>query len=190
MSIQGAVPSLHPPNPALSDGVVSLRAWRREDVPAVVAACNDPTIATFLDRVPQPYTEADAGDWLDLVERGWADGTAAGLAIEVDGHAVGSIAVGFKDPDQGVAEVGYWMAAETRGRGLATRALRLASAWVLGELGIERLELRADVDNLASQRVAEKAGFTREGVLRAQRYNPRRGRRIDFVMYSLLHGEI
>jgi RimJ/RimL family protein N-acetyltransferase len=55
---------------------------------------------------------------------------------------------------------------------------------------LERLELRAAVDNPASNRVAEKAGFTREGVLRAQRFNTRLGRRVDFVMWSLLREEL
>jgi RimJ/RimL family protein N-acetyltransferase len=55
---------------------------------------------------------------------------------------------------------------------------------------MERLQLRADEQNPASRRVAEKAGFTQEGILRSSRFNPRLGRRIDFVMYSLLRGEL
>jgi RimJ/RimL family protein N-acetyltransferase len=50
--------------------------------------------------------------------------------------------------------------------------------------------LRADTDNVASQRVAEKAGFKREGVLRSVHFNPRQQRRVDFVMFSLLPSEI
>ena len=82
------------------------------------------------------------------------------------------------------------MAREARGRGVATRALRLAARWILGHEGIERLQLRTDALNVPSQRVAEKAGFRREGVLRSVHYNPRLGRRIDFVMFSLLPGEL
>ena len=55
---------------------------------------------------------------------------------------------------------------------------------------LARLQLRAAVENVASNRVAEKAGFTREGVLRAQRYNARLDRRVDFVMWSLLREEL
>jgi RimJ/RimL family protein N-acetyltransferase len=185
---EGAVPVPKPPEP-LYDGVVTLRQWRRDDVSAVVAAVNEPEIAKFLDRVPQPYTEADGHAWLDSVEQAWADGSWAGFAIEADGEAVGSISIGFKE-DRSVAEVGYWLAAHVRGRGLTTRALRLVAAWAFADCGVERLELRADVENTASQRVAERAGFTREGVLRAQRYNPRVGRRVDFVLFSLLRGEL
>jgi RimJ/RimL family protein N-acetyltransferase len=180
---------LRPPEP-LSDGVVTLRLWRRDDVPAIVAACNEPAIATFLDQVPQPYTEADGHAWLDTVERNWASGSFAGFAIEVDGRAVGSISMGFKEDDPKVAETGYWLAARERGRGFTTRALRLLAAWAFAACELERLQLRADVNNTASQRVAEKAGFVREGVVRAYHYNPRVGRRVDFVMFSLLRGEL
>jgi RimJ/RimL family protein N-acetyltransferase len=55
---------------------------------------------------------------------------------------------------------------------------------------LQRLQLRAAVENHASNRVAEKAGFTREGVLRSQRFNARIGRRVDFVMWSLLREEL
>jgi RimJ/RimL family protein N-acetyltransferase len=186
---EDAVPRLRVPEP-LSDGVVTLRLWRREDVPAIVAACNEPAIATFLDKVPQPYSEADAHAWLDVVERNWANGSFAGFAIEVDGRAIGSISAGFHEDDPRRAECGYWLAAPERGRGLTTRALRLLARWAFESCGLERLQLRADVNNVASQRVAEKAGFVREGVLRAYHYNPRVRRRVDYAMFSMLPGEL
>lgn len=85
--------------------------------------------------------------------------------------------------------VGYWCAAEARGRGVATRALRLLSRYGFEELGLQRLELITDPDNLASQRVAEKVGYRREGVLRSHLDHPD-GRRRDSVMFSLLPGEL
>jgi RimJ/RimL family protein N-acetyltransferase len=88
-----------------------------------------------------------------------------------------------------VAEVGYWVRRESRGQGVATRATRLAAGWALGTCGMKRLQLRADSRNVASQHVAESAGFRREGVLRSVRFNARQGRRVDFVMYSLLADE-
>jgi RimJ/RimL family protein N-acetyltransferase len=89
-----------------------------------------------------------------------------------------------------VAEIGYWVAADARGRGLCTRGVRLVSQWVIGECGVERLQLRADEQNIPSRKVAENAGFTEEGTLRSSRYNHRLGRRVDFVMYSLLPDEL
>jgi RimJ/RimL family protein N-acetyltransferase len=179
------------PNPPLSDGVVTLRPWGEDgDVEAIAAACNDPAIAEFLEMIPSPYTEDDARDYIARTREGWATGTTSNFAVLVDGAAVGSIGVRWLEPDQGVAEVGYWVAPESRGRGICTRALRLVSRWVFEQDGMERLQLRADEQNAPSNRVAENAGFTREGVLRSSRYNPRLGRRIDFVMHSLLRDEV
>ena len=179
-----------PPDPPLSDGVVTLRPWGEEgDVEAITAACNDPQIATFLDRIPSPYSRDDARDYLAFTRAGWAEGTMANFAVVEGGRPVGSIGIRWLEGfDEGTAEVGYWVADEARGRGICTRALRLAAPWALGHS--ERLQLRADVDNGPSNRVAEKAGFTREGVLRASRYNRRLGRRIDFALYSLLPDEL
>jgi [ribosomal protein S5]-alanine N-acetyltransferase len=81
-------------------------------------------------------------------------------------------------------EIGYWMAREARGRGLGTRAVRLLSRWAIDALALERVELLANPANEGSQRLAERAGFTREGLLR--RYRTRHGVREDLVMFSLL----
>ena len=89
----------------------------------------------------------------------------------------------------GAGHIGYWMAANARGRGLATAALRTLSRWAIEELGLGRVELATDPENLASQRVAEKAGFQREGVLRSM-LPTREGPRRDGVMFSLLPGEL
>jgi [ribosomal protein S5]-alanine N-acetyltransferase len=80
------------------------------------------------------------------------------------------------------------VAAAARGRGLATTALRLVSRWAVRELGIARVHLTAHVDNPASQRVAERAGFRREGVLRA--WEEIRGERVDLVMFSLVGSDL
>jgi RimJ/RimL family protein N-acetyltransferase len=185
--------SLTPPEPPLADEVVALRPWRVDDAPAVAAAIDgDREIGAWLDQVPQPYGLEDAHAYVAACRRGWAEGTAATFAVvdAVDRRLLGSLSLRLADLPAGVAEAGYWVAREARGRGVATHALRLAVRWLLGEPGIERIQLRADALNVASQRVAEKAGFTREGVLRSIHYNRRLGRRIDFVMFSLLPGEL
>jgi len=96
----------------------------------------------------------------------------------------------WHNPEHGVAEIGYWTRADARGRGVATRTVRLLAEWVLGDLGGERLELQADTRNVASIRVAEKAGFTKEGVIRSARTNARDGRRVDHALFSLLRSEL
>jgi ribosomal-protein-alanine N-acetyltransferase len=70
---------------------------------------------------------------------------------------------------------------------VATRALRLISAWAIEALGAGRLQLHADVDNVASHRVAERAGYSREGILRG--WIEQHGERRDHVLYSLLPSE-
>lgn len=183
---------VQPPDPPLSDGVVALRPWTPEDVPAIAAACVEEEIATWLDQIPQPYTEDDARFYVAAGREGWRSGRQFTFAIvdPTSAEVLGSIGLRRLDGlDEGTAETGYWVKREARGRGVATRALRLVSRWALSEAAVERLQLRADVDNLPSQRVAERAGFVREGVLRGSRFNPRRNRRADFVIYSLLPGE-
>jgi len=185
--------AIRPPQPPLSDGVVTLRPWGEDgDVEAITAACNDRAIAEFLDLIPAPYTARDARVYIGLCREGWATGTMTNFAItsaDTD-DAIGSIGVRWLEPEHGVAEVGYWVAPEMRGGGICTRALRLVSRWAIENCGAERLQLRADELNPASRKVAENAGFTQEGVLRSSRFNARLGRRVDFVMYSLLPREL
>jgi RimJ/RimL family protein N-acetyltransferase len=183
---------IEPPSPPLSDGVLVLRTWREPDVPALVEACRDDDIAWWLDQVPQPYSEADARAYVAMTRRGWKEGALAGFAIAdvSSAEVVGSIGLHWVDAEHGVAEVGYWVRREARGRGMATRATALATRWAIADCRMQRVQLRADARNVASQRVAERAGFTREGVLRSVRFNARQRRRVDFVMYSLLAEEL
>ena len=92
------------------------------------------------------------------------------------------------DLEHGRAAVGYWLTPEARGRGVVTHAVRLIARWAFDDVGIARLELTCGPDNRASQRVAERCGFTREGVLRS-RVRFKGGRR-DTVVFSLLAGEL
>jgi RimJ/RimL family protein N-acetyltransferase len=181
---------IEPPSSPLSDGVVTLRPWVDRDVRAIVTACRDEDIAWWLDQVPQPYGESNARAYLAMTRRGWKEGSLSSFAVvEATGdEPIGSISAHWLDLEQGVAEIGYWVRAEARGRGVATRATMLIARWAIDVCGMQRVQLRADAKNVASQRVAERAGFEREGVLRSVRYNSRQQRRVDFVMYSLLAG--
>jgi RimJ/RimL family protein N-acetyltransferase len=164
----------------LEDEVVLVRPLERGDVPAIVAACQDPEIPRWTS-VPAPYTESDAIAWLDSSEE-----ESFAVVDRSSGVLLGSVGVRFLG--DGIAEVGYWVAREARGRGVATRALVLVAAWVFGNAEVGRVQLRADTENIASQRVAEKAGFVREGVLRAAL--ALKGERRDVVMYSLVREDL
>jgi RimJ/RimL family protein N-acetyltransferase len=172
------------PNPPLRDGDVLLRPWERRDVPALTAACQDPEIPRWTV-VPYGYTERHARDFIGGAFADQAAGRELGLAV-VDPEDVLLGAVGlanFDWPDLR-GEIGYWIAAPARRRGVGWRATRLLAVWALTRLGLERLELLANPENEASLRLAERAGFTREGTLR--RYRRRHGEREDLVMFSML----
>ena len=168
----------------LRDGDLVLRPWTEEDVDAMVAGCNDPEVAHWIPTIPHPYTAADA---LAFV-RGDVAPAEHRPAITLDGAVVGGIGMGVNSHDYR-GRIGYWVAAPIRGRGVCTRALRILARYALNELGLQRVDLITDPDNAASQRVAEKDGFRREGVLRAHLRHPD-GRIRDSVMFSLLPGEL
>jgi RimJ/RimL family protein N-acetyltransferase len=159
-----------------------------DDAPALEAACRDPEIAHWIPFVPRPYTRADAEDYLrGAIDCG--DERHPFAIVDADtGELLGSIDMSLNSM-QYRGHIGYWVAPEARGNGVCTRALRLLSRWALEELQLQRLELITDPDNAPSQRVAEKVGFRREGVLRSHLLHPD-GRRRDSVLFSLLPGEL
>jgi RimJ/RimL family protein N-acetyltransferase len=168
----------------LQDGDVMLRPWTEDDIDAIVAGCNDPEVARWIPLIPHPYTEADARAFL----QGEVAPTDYRLAVTRESVVVGGIGLGVNSHEYR-GRMGYWVAAPARGQGICTRALRVLCRYGLDELGLQRLELITDPENLASQRVAEKVGFQREGVLRAHLRHPD-GRIRDSVMFSLLPGEL
>jgi RimJ/RimL family protein N-acetyltransferase len=138
----------------LRDGDLLLRPVERRDADALAAACDDEEIARFVPLMPSPYTRADADEWVERCAKVWRSGESFPFAI-VDAESdalLGSIELGS-------GNVGYWVAHGARGRHVATRALRLVCAWT----GDRPLRLLTHPENVASQRVAENAGFRRVG---------------------------
>jgi RimJ/RimL family protein N-acetyltransferase len=180
-----------PARTELTDGSLVLRPFRLEDVPRVAEICRDPEIPRWT-RVPSPYTEEHARSWIEQTVRDWErrDGEAAFAVTDArTGVVVGAIGLRLlEDGYSARGSIGYWVAADARGRGVATDALRIVSRWALQQLGLPRVELVTDPDNRASQRVAEKAGFRQEGLLRA--YIPVPNGQRDCVMFSRLASEL
>jgi RimJ/RimL family protein N-acetyltransferase len=184
------MPRIALPGEPLVDGPTALRPWRDADIPPLVALAQDPEISRWT-RVPSPYGDTDARAYLlqryDVLQ----SGTAAPFAIvSAADQAVllGSISLMRMDWEHARAEVGYWLGAEARGAGHATRAVRLICDWGFAQLRLERIELLAATGNFASQRVAERAGFTREAVLRS--YLRNRDGRQDMVAFGLLLSDL
>jgi RimJ/RimL family protein N-acetyltransferase len=165
----------------LEDGDVVLRPFVDEDVPAIVAACQDPEIPRWTS-VPSPYTEEDARSFL----AGSPNVHSFAVVGAADGELLGC--VGYQLLNHSRATFGYWVAREARGRGVASRALRLLSRWALREHGLARVQLLVEPDNVASIRVAENAGFRREALLRS--YIELKGRRRDVYLYALLAEDV
>lgn len=176
------------PAEPITDGVTALRPWRDSDVPAIAAACQDPEIGIWT-RVPSPYGENDARAYLMQRYDAIHAGRSAPFAIVEpgDGALLGSVALMRPAWEHQRAEVGYWLAARARGQGHATRAVQLICDWGFSVLRLERIELLAATGNAPSQRVAERAGFVREGVLRSYIRNGEV--RHDMVAFGLLAQE-
>lgn len=177
------------PVEGLTDGTVRLRLMTGADVDAVAEACQDPEIARFTT-VPSPYRPRHAREWLTQSRGGLESGTELHTLI-VD-HAsdvvLGSAGISGIDSATGRCASGYWVRADARGRGVATRALNQLSEFAFDALGVQRIEVWIDPENAASRRVAERVGFHREGLLRS--FMPINGVRRDMLMYSLLPGEL
>lgn len=183
--------SLRFPELPLSDGVIKLRAWTPADLGFVIEACQDPEISRFSPVIPFPYAESDALDWFRSQEPARLAGTGLDFAVvrTQTAELLGAIGLGKVDSLLLSAEIGYWLARESRGRGHTSRAVRLLAGWAFDELGLARLALTTDPDNVSSQRVAERCGFQREGRLRSHMLILHDRRRRDSLVYGLLPGD-
>jgi RimJ/RimL family protein N-acetyltransferase len=145
---------------------------------------DDPDLLRFT-RVPEPVPPGFARAWLERYEQGRSEGSREAFAVVGDADEfLGIVMAPRIDRDADTAELGYLVAPEARGRGVATEALRQLTAWAFEELGMLRLELMISVDNGASKKVAERCGYRREGVLRSAYV--KQGRREDTEIWSRL----
>ena len=153
------MPSLSAPDPPLTDGQIALRPFRLDDVAIVTQACQDPELSRWMATIPYPYTEEDAKSWIATHEDMWRRGEEAHLAMTTSSNGfLGAIGL-QPDWERRSSMVGYWVAAWARRQGVATRALRLVSQWTFDVVGLETLNLNTKLGNVASEGVAQKAGF-------------------------------
>jgi len=167
-----------------TDGRITLRPWTEADVPAVTRAYADADMQRWME-IPATFEEEYARQYLEGREESRRLGQTLEMAI-ADARTLamlGSVGLVAFDAVHRRGEVGYWVAPEGRGRGVATAAVRLLSTAAFEQLDLIRLDLIAAVGNAASQRVAEKAGFTREGLMRSYLAN-KQGTRDDAIMFG------
>ncbi len=151
--------------PVLDASVVLLRPWTNADAGAVVAAYNDPDIQRWHARTmdeDEAEAEAEAEAWVTHWSDRWAQETGAGWALQVEGQVAGQVSLRRIDLHEAWVELSYWVLPAARGRGVATAALTAVTEWAF-ELGVHRAELDHSSRNVASCRVATKAGYLVEG---------------------------
>jgi RimJ/RimL family protein N-acetyltransferase len=179
-SYDSLIAALPYPDPPLKGPGFVLRPYRQEDVAADTAAVEHPSTALWLNL----HTSGDPAADVRAAEGARALGQMLVLAIadEDQDRYLGAVVLFIREP--GTGELAYLVVPEARGRGLAAQAVRLVGDWTFTELGLTRLQLRIAPGNEASHAVARRAGYEREGVLRAGFVH--RGVPVDVVMYSRL----
>ncbi|WP_420820035.1 GNAT family N-acetyltransferase [Sinosporangium album] len=180
----------------LSDGLVTLRPWSRDDVRFMAEASADPAIRRYngghdrLGHPTPPLSTTDAEGVIDQIGLNWrafaATGTPSGVAFAIldtrSGELVGCCGVDDWS-NEDVAQFGYWIAPDARGRGCATRAAILLTRWLF-DMGAARVFLTIVAGNEASVAVARRAGFVYEGTMRA--HSVWQGKRYDVMWFAAL----
>lgn len=165
-----------------------LRAFEMTDAPVVQALCGDREVAKFLLRVPHPYPDDAAEQWIQFHPQFWEADMEYPFAITraPEGDVVGAVGL-VPNSEHNRGELGYWIGRPYWGRGFATEAVTAVLRWAFTELELDRVHAHHDIANEASGRVLAKAGMTLEGTLR-QHYE-RDGHRFDARAWGMLRGE-
>lgn len=166
-----------------------LREWKKEDAEDIVKAANNPNIAMNLrNTFPSPYSLEDAKWYVNdcIANEGKNQITRA---IEVDGHAVGSIGIFVKnDVYEKSGELGYWLSEDYWRQGITSQAAQMICKEAFASFDIIRIFAEPFDYNAGSRGVLEKAGFTYEGTMRNGVY--KNGKVHSYCMYSLLREEL
>ena len=162
-------------------GKYIIRNWQIQDAPFIAKHANNRKIWLNLrDAFPYPYSLEDAKVF---ISRALEADPVTIFAIATESEAIGSIGLMIgKDVHRFTAEMGYWLSEPYWGRGIMTDAVQFLTAWAFRELKLHRISAEPYCTNTASHRVLEKAGFTREGVLRSSAFKA--GKIIDQFLYS------
>ena len=175
--------------PVLQTERFIVREFTPKDAPSLARFANNRKIwACLRDRFPHPYSEKDAAEFIGMVS---GQPPSTSFAIEIDGKAVGAVGIIPQDPNDVYrysAELGYWLGEPYWGKGLMTEIVRLFVKEAFQRFNFWRIYAGVYHNNPASMRVLEKAGFTREGVLRKAAFKD--GNILDEVRFSLLKEEL
>jgi ribosomal-protein-serine acetyltransferase len=176
----------------LTDGKVTLRRYRKEDIAPLQAAVIEslPELKPWLPFAHDDYDVRETRDWFKEQAKWWKDGTQFNFVITdaADGALLGGCGLNNIDRENRLANLGYWVRTSRSGRGVCPAATRLLANWGFEQMKLGRIEVLVAVDNARSRRAAQKAGAREEGVLR--RRILLHGVYHDAVMHSFIPGEV
>jgi ribosomal-protein-serine acetyltransferase len=154
----------------LTDGVIALRPYRVSDIGSVYEAVREsiPELSVWMSWCHPDYSVEETRIWIESQPDKWQKGSEYNFAVSYNSGSLylGGCGLNIVDRDCGVANIGYWVRTGRTNEGIATAATLLLAKFAFNELRLNRVELTIAVDNRASLRVADKAGATREGILR------------------------
>ena len=169
---------------------VRIRRYQPNDVEPLYEAARE-SIRSMQPWMPwchPGYSIDEARQWVESKPGEWESGETKDFVITDDhGRFLGGVGLNAFNSMHRYANLGYWLRDSARGQGAATQAVRLLADWAFRETDTDRLEIVAAVGNVASQRVAERAGATREGLLRQVLLL--NGQRHDAAVFSILRSD-
>jgi len=176
----------------LTDGLVLLRPYRIDDIDNLYqAVCESiAELSAWMPWCHEFYSIEESRTWLEERAEAWEKGTQYDFAITniMNGYYLGGCGLNNINNAARMANLGYWVRTSRTKKGVATAATRLLAQFGFKELNLNRIEIVVAVENKVSQRVAEKAGARREGILRNRLVI---GKQVhDAVMLSLIPGDL
>lgn len=168
---------------------IGIRPLEMRDAPAVLDAVDESRaeVSRWMDWCRPTYDLADAEAWIRASMQGRENGDCFDFGIFDGRRFLGSCGLSHIHSGIGIANLGYWVRTRATGQGIAPEAARRVIEWAFSHTDLERIEILAAVGNRRSQRVAEKVGAVREGVLRSRLCVF--GRHYDAVMYSVIRSD-
>lgn len=169
--------------PILVNGLTILRPVAEKDIDEIFRACQDPIISKYTTIRPDYKLEMAIQFVNERAPQFFANQSELIFTIEHDGKFAGVISLHTIDQGNHRAEIGYWLEKSMRGKGIGVTAAELLTDYGLLTIGFMRIEAMVNVDNPASQKLLEKAGYVNEGILR-QRVTNHDGKQVDMVVFS------
>jgi ribosomal-protein-serine acetyltransferase len=176
----------------LIEGPILIRTLRQEDISPLYEAAREslPEVSRWLPWCHENYSIEESREFIssrEVASQG-DEWYSFGIFELSGGRFLGGVGINFINRVHQMANLGYWVRTSAAGHGVATSATRLAARFGFEQLGLQRIEIVVGVDNIPSQRVAEKAGAVREGVLRSRLLI--RGESQDAVLFSLVKEDL